>query len=91
MAITRTRGRLRARVRFLSNHVRMTENASAEHPLEKLCTVKEAAAQIGLPYFKLARAVRDGLIPSYTLYNSRRLVRISEILTVIEASRKGSI
>jgi hypothetical protein len=35
--------------------------------VEQLRTIKQAAADIGLPYFKLARAVRAGLIPSYNL------------------------
>lgn len=56
---------------------------------EPLRTVKQAAAELGIPYFKLARAVKEGLVPSYTLYNSRRLVRVSEIVAVIEATRDG--
>jgi hypothetical protein len=56
---------------------------------EPLRSVKAAAVELGLPYFKLARAVKQGLVPSYTIYNSRRLVRISEIVAVIDASRRG--
>ena len=55
---------------------------------EKLLTVKQAAAELGLPYWKLNRSVKSGLVPSYTLLNSRRLVRLSEILATIEASAK---
>jgi hypothetical protein len=58
-------------------------------PVEPLRSIKEAAAEIGLPYFKLARAVKNRLVPSYTIYNARRLVRVSEIIAVIEASRDG--
>jgi hypothetical protein len=58
-------------------------------PVEQLRTVKQAAADLGLPYFKLNRAVKNGLIPHYSLYNSRRLVRVSEVLAVIEATRDG--
>lgn len=56
-------------------------------PSEKLRTLKEAAAELGLQYFKLQRAARQGLIPTYTLLNGRRLVRLSEVLAVIERSR----
>lgn len=57
--------------------------------VEQLRTIKQAAATLGLPYFKLARAIKKGLIPYYTLCNSRRLVRVSEVLAVIDASRAG--
>jgi hypothetical protein len=59
-------------------------------PVEPLRTVKQAAAEVGIPYFKLARAIKGGLIPHYTLYNSRRLVRVSEVLAVIDATREGA-
>jgi hypothetical protein len=52
-------------------------------PPEPLLAIKEAAAQLGLPYWKLNRAVRQSLIPSYTLLNSRRYVRVSEVLSHI--------
>jgi hypothetical protein len=64
-------------------------DADLSRPVEQLRNVKQAAAEIGIPYFKLARAVKAGLVPSYTICNSRRLVRVSEILEVIEASRQG--
>lgn len=50
---------------------------------EKLLTVKEAAKQLGVPYWKLNRAVQQRLIPSYSLLNRRKLVRLSEILNSI--------
>jgi hypothetical protein len=56
--------------------------------VEKLLTIGHAARELGIPYFKLARAVKNGLVSSVSLYNSRRLVRISEILAVIEGSRR---
>jgi len=56
---------------------------------EKLLSLKEAAEQLGLPYFKLQRAARAGLVPTYSVYNSRRLVRLSELLAVIDGSRQG--
>lgn len=57
--------------------------------LEPLVNLKDAASALGLPYFKIQRAARAGLIPTYFVYNSRRLVRISEVLAVIDASRQG--
>ena len=68
----------------------MSDQAATEHPLGRLITLKEAANLLGLPYFKLQRAAREGHIPTYTLYNSRRLVRLSEVVAVIDASRSGS-
>ncbi len=50
---------------------------------EKLLTLKAAAERLGLPYWKLNRAAQQGMIPSYSLFNSRKLVRISDILQAI--------
>jgi hypothetical protein len=61
-------------------------SVSAAEPLR---TIKQAAALLEIPYFKLARAVKNGLVPHYTICNSRKLVRVSEILAVVEASRQG--
>lgn len=69
----------------------MTTEPIASHfsELEPLVTLKVAASALGLPYFKVQRAARAGLIPTYFVYNSRRLVRVSEILAVIDSSRTG--
>jgi hypothetical protein len=56
---------------------------------EKLITIKEAANALGLPAWKLGRAASQGLFPTYSLLNSRRLVRLSEVIAAIEASRQG--
>jgi excisionase family DNA binding protein len=56
---------------------------------EPLLTLKEAAEALGLPYFKIQRAVRAGLLPTYKIYNSRRLIRLSEVIMVVEGSRQG--
>ena len=56
---------------------------------EPFLTICEAAAALGLHTWKLRRAIKAGVVPSYTLLNSRRLVRLSEVVAVIEASRKG--
>lgn len=68
-------------------------NHLPSHPrdpgFEPLITLKEAAHRLGLPYFKIQRAVLAGLIPTYRLYNGRRLVRLSEVIAVINGSRQG--
>lgn len=56
---------------------------------EPLVSLKYAAESLGLPYFKIQRAARDGLIPTYFVYNSRRLVRLSEVIAVINGTRQG--
>jgi hypothetical protein len=56
---------------------------------EKLTTVKKAADTLGLPPWKLRRAAKAGAFPTYTVLNSRRLVRLSEVIAAIEASKKG--
>jgi hypothetical protein len=58
---------------------------------EQFVTLHTAARVLGLPYFKLERAARSGIIVTYQFLNSRRLVRLSEVLGVIEASRKGGL
>jgi hypothetical protein len=47
---------------------------------ERLLTMREAAEALGLPYFKIQRSVRLGLLPSYRLLNSRRYVKVHDIL-----------
>lgn len=56
---------------------------------EKFITLREVADTLGLPAFKLYRAVKRGDLPTYSIGNGRRLVRLSEVLAVVEASRAG--
>ena len=56
---------------------------------EKLVTIQVAAEALGLHDWKLRRAVKAGGIPSYRLANNRRLVRLSEVVAAVEASREG--
>jgi hypothetical protein len=58
---------------------------------EKLLTLHKAAATLGCHYWQLQRAVKRGDIPSYTPFNSRKLVKLSEVLAFIEASRQGGM
>jgi excisionase family DNA binding protein len=56
---------------------------------EKLQTIAEVADCLGVHRWALRRAIKRGAIPSYTPFNSRRLVRLSEVIAFIEASRQG--
>lgn len=55
--------------------------------VEPLLTIKAAAEKLGVHEWALRRAIKAGTIPSYTPFNSRKLVRLSEIIAVVEASR----
>jgi excisionase family DNA binding protein len=63
---------------------------SGEPGFEKLYTYKAAAELLGVPYFKIQRAARAKLIPTYRLLNGRRLLKLSEVLAAIEASREAN-
>lgn len=67
----------------------VTPNSDPRLQNEKLLTLGEAADAIGVHYWQLQRAVRSGNVPSYTPFNSRRLVKLSEVVAFIEASRQG--
>lgn len=56
---------------------------------EPLLTIGAAAGRLSLPLFKVRRAAKAGLFPIYTLFNGRRLVRLSEVIAAIDASRSG--
>jgi hypothetical protein len=56
---------------------------------EKLILISEAALAVGAKYWQLQRAVRRGFIPSYSPFNSRRLVKLSEVVAYIDSCRKG--
>lgn len=65
----------------------MTDEHRSEQ--EKLLTMKAAAKALGLHYWAIQRAVRRGAIPSYRPFNSRPLVKLSDIEAAIEASKAG--
>jgi hypothetical protein len=69
----------------------MTQRSVAEaiSAKEPLSTLKAAAEKLELPVFKLTRAAKLGIFPTYTLLNNRKLVRLSEIIAAIERSRSG--
>lgn len=55
-------------------------------PVQNLLTFKEAAQALGIPYFKIQRAARLGLIPTYALLNSRKYVKVRDILERMSAA-----
>ena len=55
---------------------------------EPFCTIREAGERLNLHHWLLLRAVRNGDVPAYTLGNSRKRVRLSEVVEAIAASRQ---
>lgn len=55
-------------------------NTSETQKSERLLTLRAASEALDLPYFKLQRAARSGAIPTYSLYNTRKYVKLSDIL-----------
>ncbi|MBX4916717.1 helix-turn-helix transcriptional regulator [Rhizobium bangladeshense] len=64
--------------------------APGTHP-EKLLTIREAADILGVYYWQLQRSVKRGDIPSYTPFNSRKLVKLSEVVAYITSCRHGGV
>jgi hypothetical protein len=60
-----------------------------EGRVEKLLTYKAAADALGLPYYKIQRAARTGIFPTYHVFNGRRLLKLSDVIAVIERTREG--
>ncbi len=60
-------------------------------PADRLLTLHQAATRLGCQYWQLQRAVKRGQIPSYTPFNSRRLVKLSEVIAYIDACRQGGV
>jgi hypothetical protein len=56
------------------------------HTTEPLLTFRQAAALLGIPYWKIQRAAQIGLVPTTTFLNSRRYVRFSEIELILGRS-----
>jgi len=54
--------------------------------LDQLRTYRDAAAVLRLPYFKIQRAARAGIIPTYSILNGRRYVKLRDILDLMSAA-----
>ena len=59
------------------------------NPTERFFTINEAATRLGIPAWKLRRAAKAQLIPSYRILNQRRLVRLSEVVAALTAFNDG--
>jgi excisionase family DNA binding protein len=59
-------------------------------PEERYLALRDAAHALGLPYHTIQRGCRRGTFPSYRV-GGRIRVRLSEIIAVIEASRRGGV
>jgi excisionase family DNA binding protein len=57
--------------------------------VEPYCTIQQAAVTLGVHSWALRRAVKAGTIPAYAPFNGRKLVRLSEVISAINASRIG--
>jgi excisionase family DNA binding protein len=58
---------------------------------ERLLTLKEAAEAVGAKYWHIQRAARAGHFPVYRPYNSRPLVKLSEVVAYIDSCRAGGV
>ncbi|MDX1001542.1 hypothetical protein GOE20_11520 [Sinorhizobium medicae] len=65
------------------------ENQHRSSAPEKPITIRRAAEEVGAKYWHIQRLVKRGRIPSYTPYNSRRLVKLSEVIAYIDSCRQG--
>jgi excisionase family DNA binding protein len=54
--------------------------------LESFVSVREAAEMLGLPRWKIWKAIKARQINAYHFVNKRILVRVSEIVQLIETS-----
>lgn len=75
----------------MTNHVSSTTQMPPEDfsGIERLLTVQQAAKELGVHTWALRRAVKSGTIPAYQPFNGRKLVRLSEVVAAINASKIG--
>jgi hypothetical protein len=59
---------------------------SIDNELDRLRTYREAASKVGVPYFKIQRAARLGILPTYSILNSRKYVKLRDVLRAISPS-----
>lgn len=58
-------------------------------PVEPFLTLQQAAKELGVHIWALRRAINAGTIPAYQPFNGRKLVRLTEVVTAINASKVG--
>ena len=59
--------------------------ANTSAAVKKLYSIQEAAVVLNVHAWKVRRAIKRDVIPSYTFLNIRRLVRISDIEAALVA------
>jgi len=70
----------------------MSEETGSADMQQGLChrlfTLKQAALELGVPYWLLLKATNAGLVPCYAVGNSRRRVLLPEVLSAIKNIKK---
>lgn len=56
---------------------------------ERLLNFKEAAEAVGARTWQIQRLAKVGRIPVYRPYNTRPLVKLSEVVAYIDSCRQG--
>lgn len=59
--------------------------------IEPFLTIKQASAQLGVHYWLLLRMVNSGGVPTYSFGNSKKRIRLTEVIAVVEAGRKVGV
>lgn len=67
----------------------MQNNPVGSSAPEKLLTIADTAKALGVHAWALRRAVKAGTIPAYAPFNGRKLLRLSDVVAAIEASKVG--
>lgn len=66
-----------------------TNEPPMEFGIEPFLTLQQAAKELGVHVWALRRAVKAGTIAAYAPFNGRKLVRLSEVVAAINASKIG--
>lgn len=68
----------------------MTEDnrTRSKYGVEPFYTLPSIADQLGVSVSSIRRAVKEGLIPTYSVFSSRKRVRLSEVLAAIAAQQE---
>lgn len=66
-----------------------THNPPERFGVEPFLTLQQAAQKLGVHVWALRRAIKAGNIPAYAPFNGRKLVRLSEVVAAINASKVG--
>lgn len=74
----------------MTNQIIESMSLAQQHiSVEHLITIQQAAELLGVHIWALRRAVNSGVVPSYQPFNSRKLVRLTEVVAAINASKTG--